>query len=358
MFDFLSEARRLRDAGEPFALATVVRADRPTSAKPGAKAIVTADGKLHGWVGGSCASPTVIRESLKALQDGQPRLVHLGPEEMLAGIARDGLVEVPLTCASGGTLEIYIEPFLPRPHLLAVGHLPVVAALVELGADMGFVVTVMGQSATAEDFPRADRVQPLDFEGLRAHVAPHTCVVVASHGNYDEPALEAVLRCEPPAAYIALVASPRRAAAVKDYLRESGLSEAQLARLKCPAGLDIGAVTPEEIALSILAEIVQLRRTGAIARRDLPATTPAAHATQAGAPPPAPAFAGERALQPGETICPTCGMIVEVATAIHTSEYGGQTYTFCCPSCKRRFEKDPEKYLAKAQAQVDAHARR
>jgi len=348
MFDFLSEAQRLRDAGAPFVLAIVVRTDKPTSAKPGAKAIITADGKLHGWVGGSCASPTVIREALKALEDGQPRLVHLSPQEMLRSIPQEGLVEVPLTCASGGTLEIYVEPCLPRPHLLAVGHLPIVAALVELGVDLGFEVTVIGQGATADDFPRAGRVLSLDFEELQAHITPRACVVVASHGNYDEPALEAALKREPPAAYVALVASPRRAAAVKDYLRESGLSEAQLARLKCPAGLDIGAVTPEEIALSILAEIVQLRRTGVLAHpKPYPALTGAPKPTEASAT--APAFVGERALRPGETICPTCGMIVEIATAIHTSDYGGQTYVFCCPQCKRRFEKDPEKMLAKMQ---------
>lgn len=339
MFDSLTMAKSLRDADTPFVLATVVRADKPTSAKPGAKAIITADGKLRGWVGGSCASPTLIRESLKALEDGQPRLVHLGPEAMPRGIAQEGWVEAPLTCASGGVLEIYVEPFLPKPHLLAVGHLPVVAALVELGADVGFAVTVMGQAASAEDFPRAARVHDLDFAGLRSLVAPHTCVIVASHGNYDELTLEAVLTREPPAAYIALVASPRRAAAVKDSLRDSGLSEAQLGRLKCPAGLDIGAVTPEEIALSILAEIVQLRRKDVSALRVVSEATLAA--TAASPTPPQ---------SPGEAICPTCGMTVEIATAIHTSDYHGQTYTFCGPNCKRRFDKAPEKVLAKMPA--------
>jgi xanthine dehydrogenase accessory factor len=171
---------------------------------------------------------------------------------------------------------------------------------------------------------------------------PHTYVIVASHGNYDEIALEAALKSD--AAYVALVASKKRGAAVKEYLRESGLTDQQIARLKCPAGLDFGAVTPEEIALSILAEIVQLRRRGVLGIAQADDLTTMADTSQTAKPS---AFAGERELREGETICPTCGMIVEIASAIHTTEHDGATYTFCCPQCKRRFEKDPEKFLAK-----------
>jgi xanthine dehydrogenase accessory factor len=318
MFDYLARAHTLQESGQPFALATVVRAERPTSAKAGAKAIVTADGALTGWVGGSCAQPTVIREALKALQDGQPRLVRLCPPEKLGRGAQDGVVEFALTCISGGTLEVYIEPHLPRPQLVVIGHLPIAEALAALGKGLQYTVTVMGLDATQERFPQADLVlDRLDFSQLRVRVTAQTYVVVATHGNYDEEALEWALNTE--AAYVALVASPKRAEAVLQYLRETGVAEERLARLKCPAGLNIGASTPEEIALSILAEIVQLRR-------NLP--SPITHSQP-----------------PAEAIDPVCGMTVEIATARYVASHNGQSYYFCSAGCKHSFEKEPEKYL-------------
>lgn len=315
--DILSVAYRFQQAGQPFVIATVVRAEKPTSAKAGAKAIVTADGALDGWVGGSCAQPTVIREALKALQDGQPRFLRMCPPESLRG-ATPGVVEVALTCISGGTLEIYLEPHLPPPNILAIGHLPVVEALVALAKDMRYAVTVTGENATPEQFPRADRV--LEFNAEQLTFISQTYVVVASHGNYDEPALEAALKSDAP--YVALVASTKRRDSVLAYLRQAGLPDERLARLKCPAGLDFGAVTPEEIALSILAEIVQLRRNSP----SLPILT-------------------TRPSIPIEAIDPVCGMTVEVATARWKSEYNGQNYYFCAAGCKRTFDQSPEKFI-------------
>lgn len=323
MFDYLDKARSLQKSGQPFALATVVRAERPTSAKAGAKAIIMADGALTGWVGGSCAQPTVIREALKALQDGQPRFLRLTPPEKLgkAAHAQPGVIEVALTCISGGTLEVYIEPYLPQPQLIVIGHLPITEALATLGKGLNYSVTVLGLDATPNRFPQADLVlDRLDFSQVR--LTPQTYVVVATHGNYDEEALEWAL--DAGAAYVALVASPKRAEAMLQYLRETGVAEARLARLKCPAGLDIGASTPEEIALSILAEIVQLRRR-----------TPE---TLAQSETPTPAQT--------EAIDPVCGMTVEMATARYVAAHAGQTYYFCSAGCRRSFEKEPEKYLA------------
>jgi xanthine dehydrogenase accessory factor len=316
--DSLERATVLSRANQFFALAVVVRAEKPTSAKPGAHAIITADGTLTGWVGGSCAQPTVVREALKALEDGEPRLVRLCPPERLGQFPQEGVIEVTLTCASGGTLEVYIEPHLPRPHLVAVGHLPIAESLARLGKDLGYEVTMMGLDLTPDRFPNVDRVvDRLDFSQLK--LTPHTYVVVASHGNYDEEALEGALKTD--AAYVALVASKKRAAAVIQYLRESGLAEERLARLKYPAGLDLGAVTLEEIALSILAEIVQVRRRAAIAIQ-------------------APA---ETVVQ-DEATDPVCGMTVEIGTARYTVQYDGQIHYFCSAGCKRSFEKEPEKY--------------
>ncbi len=323
MFDYLETAYSLQAAGEPFALATVVRAEKPTSARPGAKAIITADGTLTGWVGGSCAQPAVVREALKALQDGQPRLLRLCPPAKLGAAPQQGVSEVMLTCISGGTLEVYIEPHLPRPHLVVIGHLPVAEALSALGKGLGYAVTVMSLDSTPDRFPQADRVlNRLDF--TQVQMTPQTYVVVASHGNYDEEALASVLSAAvemPP--YVALVASKRRAGELIQALREAGLPEERLARIKAPAGLDLGAVTPEEIALSILAEIVQVRRRGPMG---------AVRLTEDG---------GRRT---EEAIDPVCGMTVEVATARYVTEYNGQKVYFCAAGCKRAFEKEPERY--------------
>lgn len=341
--DYLARAHALASAGQPFVLATVVRAHAPTSAKAGARAIVTADGALDGWVGGSCAQPTVVRESLKALADGTPRFLRLGPPERLRG-DQPGVIEVPLLCVSGGTLEIYLDPHLPAPQLWLIGHLPVVEALAALARTMNYSVTVVGDGLTREQAPSAERVLPFDLAALS--VPPGAFVVVASHGNYDEPALEVVLNSD--AAYVALVASRKRRDAVLEYLRGSGLPPEKLARLKCPAGLDLGAVTPDEIALSILAEIVQLRRrgtgpapgfvAGGQAERRQASDLPASILAMRPAALPTPG--------PGEALDPVCYMLVEIATARYTTVHEGLTYYFCAPGCKRSFEKDPLKYLS------------
>ena len=280
--NLLNRAVELSGKGLAFALATVVRAERPTSVKLGANALITADGALTGWVGGSCAQPTVIREALKTLQDGEPRLLRLCPPERMGQLPQEGVIETVMMCASGGTLEVYT----------------------------------------------ADRVlNHLDFSQIQS--ALHTYIVVASHGNYDEAALAGALKTGAP--YIALVASKRRAAAVMEYLREAGLSEEQLARIKYPAGLDIGAVTPNEIALSILAEMVQLHRQHALALAPLQSAPLSDQAPDAVA----------------EAIDLVCHMTVDIATAHYTTEYDGQTYYFCSAGCKRSFEKEPNRYLVK-----------
>lgn len=347
--DPLTRAIELRNVGQPFVMATVVRAEAPTSAKAGAKAIITADGVLDGWVGGSCTQPTVVRESLKALQDGQPRFLRMCPPERMQGL-QPGITEVVLACISGGTLEIYLEPHLPKPHILAIGHLPVVEALAALAHSMGYAVTVVGESASAEQFPTADRVQTFVMENPAAGLKfdAQTYVVVASHGNYDEPALEVALKSE--AAYVALVASKKRRDAVLEYLRGSEVPPEKLARLKSPAGLDFGAVTPEEIALSILAEIVQMRRRP---QENPKAQTPNAQQVSviSHAPPNLPSSILEMRPReiptpgPGEALDPVCFMLVEIATARYKSDYNGQTYYFCAPGCKRSFDKNPKQFL-------------
>lgn len=249
---FFARAAAHASRREPFATATVVRAERPTSAKPGAKAVVTRDGMLHGWIGGSCAAPTVVREALAAIADGEPRLISLASE---AQTAREGVRHFAMTCHSGGMLEIYIEPVLPAEMLVVVGRAPVARALVALGVALGRHVVVADAAATREDFPAAASIVGSVTD---AGADERTAIVIATRGEYDEDAVREALAT--PARYVALVASRTRAGVLIDALADAGVPRDALARLKYPAGLDIGARSEDEIALSILAEIVAVRR--------------------------------------------------------------------------------------------------
>jgi xanthine dehydrogenase accessory factor len=312
----LELAYRLTQADEPFVLATVVWCERPTSAKPGAQAIIQADGTMTGWIGGSCAQPVVLREALRILREGDDAyLLRLGASE--SEIERAGVRVFPMSCTSGGILDIYMEPHLPQPQLLLIGDSPVLAALGQLAAVLDYAVI---------------QIDTADVSNI--HIDERTFVLVATHGQYDEDALEQALRS--PAGYVGMVGSRRRAESCREYLRASGLAEQQIERLRAPAGLDVGAVTPQEIAASVLAELVQVRRRGQVINQE-----PVHLATN-------------EHLEPVQTtiehgpetaIDPVCGMIVEVATARHRSTQDGRDYFFCCPACKRLFERNPQEYL-------------
>ena len=320
MDDTLTRAHDLAARGEPFALATVVRVERPASARPGMKAIILADGTLEGWVGGSCAHPVVVREALRLLREETPGLIGLSPPGQ-PGPERPGVIYHPMTCHSGGSLEIYIEPVLPRPQLLLVGEAPLVRAIATLGRLQGFTVAVVD---AGEKRPQLEADARLPLEQLSRRITANTYVVVATMGAYDEEALEQVLGAG--AAYVALVASRKRSEAVFAYLRGRGVREDALQRVKVPAGLDIGAVTPEEIALSIMAEIIQVRRAR-------PTATPVVPLT------------GPREIPPAEEATdPICGMTVEIAGARHIADYQGSRFYFCSVHCKHTFEQEPAKY--------------
>jgi xanthine dehydrogenase accessory factor len=312
-------AGELTRKGESYVLATVVWRRGPSSGKEGNHAIITADGKLHGWISGACAEPVVIRQGLKALTDGTPRLLYLGPPEEQAARERDGLVTIPSFCASEGALEIYVDPILAKPHLVVVGRSPAVDTLLQLAAALDWRTVCVDDEGTADDHPAAGRVvTKLDL--AEAGVNARSMVVVATQGHYDEPALEAALATE--AAYIGLVASRKRGPAVIEMLRAQGMSEEALARVHAPAGLDLGHVKHEEMAVSILAELVKLKGEGVLA-----AGVPAVVA------------------QREEAVDPVCNMTVDVATARFKSEYEGQTIYFCCPACKKKFDADPASFL-------------
>jgi xanthine dehydrogenase accessory factor len=261
----LVDAGRLSEEGTPFALATVVGVERPASARIGDRALVTAEGELRGWVGGACTEPEVIRLALEALADGDVRRERIESR-----------------CASEGAVEVLIEPQRPAPLLAVIGDSPAARTLRDLAAVLKWRTTAQVEGADA--------------------------VVVAAMGRGDEEAVELALASG--AEYVGLVASAKRASAVTAELRGRGVDEEALARLRSPAGLDLGPSAQEEIAVAILAELVAWRHTRG----------------------PSPAELVETALDP------ICGMSVAIAGAAHFLEHEGTTYYFCGPGCLRKFE--------------------
>jgi xanthine dehydrogenase accessory factor len=303
----LRRAGELAQAGRPFAVVTVVRTEPSTSARIGDRAIIFPDGSLEGWVGGGCIGPTARREALAALEEGEPRLVRVTPD---TAAAQPGVRMARMTCASEGTADLYVEPFLPRPTLIVAGGSPVAATLAAIAPPLGFRLLTMDAELTAGEVP-----YPQD-----------SWMVVATFGEFDEDAVEAGVRLGLP--YVGLVASERRAEQVLSALRARGLDEAQLAVVHSPAGLPLGTSGQEGISLSIMAEVSSLRA------KLRPNFEPAEESVE----------------QLDEATDPVCGMLVEVASARHVTEHGGTRYYFCCSGCKQAFEKEPEKYVEQVSA--------
>lgn len=292
--ELAARATELRGSRTPFVHATVVRAAHPTSAHAGDTALVHADGEIEGFVGGTCAETSVRAQALQVLVSGEPLLLRIRPgEESGSVVDEEGAVTVANPCLSGGTLEIFLEPHRPAPRVIVVGATPVARALGALGGQLGVhVEPVAGEPARPER----------DDAGL----------IVASHGRGEEQALQAALRTGVP--YVALVASRVRAAAV---LAELDVSDEDRARVHSPAGLDIGARTPGEIALSILAELISERAASV--------RTPDAAA-------------------PITAVDPVCGMTVAVSQSTLQASYGGAQVHFCCEHCRTSFLAEPARF--------------
>jgi xanthine dehydrogenase accessory factor len=270
--DILERIFAMKAKGEPFALATVVRTVSVTAAKAGAKAIILPDGSVsEGWIGGGCARAAVLKAAREALADGRSRLVSVEPPDVLqakgvsAGEEREGVRFVKNMCPSQGTMDIFVEPVLPKPEIVICGSSPVAVALVDLGRRLGFAMTACAPATEQGAFQDVDRriegfALPVDREGARF-------IVVSTQGRGDEAALKAALAAD--ADYVAFVGSRRKAEALRAKLAAEGVDPERIARLKAPAGLDLGAITPEEIALSILSEIVttyrKAQRAGVVA---------------------------------------------------------------------------------------------
>ena len=294
--DIENERNELRAREEPFVLATVVACKSPQSAKPGSKAIIKSDGSVIGWVGGGCVQPIVLREAKQALETGKPKLLTISPDDPRADW--EGVHSFRMTCEGGGSLEIYLEPFLPKPQLIIVGHSPVAETLAQLGSLLDFKVVVADTEA---------------LNTIREQIDEESYVVVATMGNLDEEGLQAVTGTRPK--YLGLVASKKKAEALFEYLRTTGTSDDDIAVITCPAGLKIGSETMPEIALSVAAEITRIRR--------LSAAEP------------------EEQIVTATAIDPICGMTVDVENARHVSVVNGQTIYFCCMRCKETYDRPP-----------------
>lgn len=308
----LAAASELDAARRPYVLATVVWRRRPTSGKPGAKALVLPDGTMRGWLGGACAGPAVIREALRALAKGRPRLLCLGPPEEFppAGDAR--IVEAT-HCASEGAMEIFLEPRIPVPQLVTIGEAPA-------GVTFGRLAEVLGYDVKRLLLSDDGLV---DAAGGSPEIGDASWVLVATMGEYDEAALAAALASS--ATYVALVASQKRAKAVLGELRGRGVAEEQIARVRSPAGLDLGPISHEEIAVAVLAEIVKLKAEGLFEPAE-----------------PAADIVTEDVVT--EARDPVCGMTVRTDSR-HRAEHEGQAYYFCCGGCRERFVADPASFL-------------
>jgi len=334
--DFFERIARLGRDGQSFATATVVGRRAPVSAHLGDRAIVFADGRMEGFVGGACSHEIVRQQALESMRTGTGRLVSIRPEASGAAESSPDRVVVPMTCASEGAVDVYVEPFVQARLLVVVGATPIASALARMARSLDYrVVRVVDDRERADLEPEAVAfgftVAALGALGelLRPPDAgtDDRAVVVASQGHYDEEALESALGSGVP--YVGLVASRARGATVRTLLDDHGVPG--VAALRNPAGLDLGARTPPEVALSILAEIVQAR-SGRV-----PAQAASPRAAAAAVPPAAPSSA----------IDPVCGMEVHVATARHKADVESVTYYFCCANCRTRFVKQPHDYLSR-----------
>ena len=303
-----ARARELTESGAAFVTATVVRVEHPTSSKPGNVALVHEDGRMEGFVGGVCAQNSVRLYSLKAIELGQPLLLRILPDGPVnaknavnvdAGheVAHDeGSVTVQNPCLSGGAIEVFLEPFLPAPRMIVAGNTPIAAALLRLGPELGLEAVAASVADAGSPVPSADDL----------------ALVVAAHGRDERAILAAAL--EAGVRYVGLVASRKRGAAVIDTLREDGVAGELLDRVDTPAGLDIGARTPAEVALSILASIIEVRRRTSTAPRSWAAAPPTA-------------------------VDPICGMTVVVSADSLSVAFAGDTHYFCGEGCLRAFEQ-------------------
>ncbi|WP_135821686.1 XdhC family protein [Halostella litorea] len=343
----------LRARGEPYARATVVRREPPVSSNVGDRAVVTADGELHGWVGGAaCAQSIVATQGREAIEADAPRLVGIAPDPET--VDRPGLDAFPMTCHSDGVLEIFLEPVTPTTELVVVGDSPVAGSLTRLADELALDVTrVVADAADAGDVPDGtDVVDTVDPDGIAAAVGPSPLVVVASMGKYDARGIAAGVAADAP--YVGLIASDARAeeevARAADLLDSD--PESVRAAVTNPAGVNIEARTPAELAAGLLAEVVDVR-AGVSGGAAVGSAADGAETTDdetADSDADAAADDGDDAGGSEPAVDPVCGMTVDPDDAAASVEHGGRTYHFCCHGCADSFESEPSAYVEEVNA--------
>ncbi len=312
----IKEIQEAHEKDEPKALAMVVRREAPSSGKPGDKAIITKEGEVKGWIGGGCTKGIVIKEALEAIREQKPRLVRIEPDAEAPD--QEGVKNYKMTCASGGSVDVYIEPVLPMTKIIIFGRSHIAKALCAIGEPAGFDLTVISDLADDEMFGNANIQTLSDFD--RSTDFTDSYVVVCTQGEDDANGLAAAIGTNP--RYLAFVASYKKANSVFMELKRGGVTHDQLVKIKTPAGLDIKAKTAEEVAISILAQIIEEKRSFSAASDD-------------------------SVTQELEDlyINPVCKIPVQKSTAKHVLEYEGEKVYFCCDGCKTSFEKEPEAYI-------------
>ena len=292
----LRRAVELERTGEEFVLATVVWREGPSSGQHGSRAIVTGDGQVIGWIGGACAEPVLVREAHQALTEGQPRLLAMGSSEQFGEIPQ-GMTAIAISCQSEGALQIFIEPVIPVVHLVVVGESPMAHTLRQLARALDWNVDLVDAASFSADV-----------------IGSNSIVIVATQGHGAEDVLEKALGATP--TYLGVVGSARRGDALRGYLGDRGFEAEALSSIRVPVGLDLGATSHREVAVAVLAELVQLRAAGKLRGAGGPEIPLVA-----------------------EAIDPICGMTVTADSTSHPLIVGSETYYFCAVGCRDQYER-------------------
>jgi xanthine dehydrogenase accessory factor len=324
---FLKNTIDLKKKNEPFAIAVVVRREAPSSGKVGDKALVNKHGEMIGWVGGGCVKGILVKEAEDAMRSGKARLVKIG--KSLIPSNQEGVMEYKMTCQSEGTVEVFIEPVLPQPHLVVMGKSAIAKALVKMAGIAGYRITGVAQDANLSTFEKVDElITQVNLANVKT--SPASFIVVATQGEGDEKALTEALQKD--CAYLGFVASKKKMVAVATYLQDSGIDKTKIDAIVSPAGIDINAKQPEEVAISILAQMIQLQNS-ASAR---PVFTQFESTKEDGG------------KAPVYYINPVCGVPVDMNNPKHVVEYKNEKIYFCCDGCKVKFDAEPDRYMKKA----------
>jgi len=325
MFDeHFHKIEELITRDEPFAIATVVWREMPSSGKTGDKAIITRYGELIGWVGGGCVRTIILKEAEQALRTGKTRLVKVG--QFSSPQIKEGIVEYRMTCHSEGSVDIFIEPVMPALHLVVMGKSAIAKSVVRLGKFMGYRITAVAPDSGPATFEKVDElVTQMDLKNVKT--TGRSFILICTQGDQDERALELALNT--PCAYVGFVASRKKKASVFDQLETAGLDRKKLDQVRSPAGIDINAKKPDEVAVSILAEIIQIYNNFPGIAENLPSL-------------------GQTENSAGSKFYtnPVCGAPIDMANPKHIIEYNGEKVYFCCDGCKIKFEENPKKYIA------------